>query len=64
MAEKLSFVSTHVHVTPFLKVQLHVDDLKAPVVQRLDNATHRINHSLVDGMIGFVDTQQMDGIMC
>lgn len=44
-------------MTPFLKVQLRVDHhLKAPVVQKLDNATHRVNHSLVNGMIGFVDT--------
>ena len=32
----------------------------APVVQRLDNAIHRINHYPVDSVVCFVDTYPLD----
>ena len=35
--------------------------LLAPVVQRLDNAIHRINHYPVDNAIGFPNTYPLDG---
>ena len=32
----------------------------ARVVQRLDNAIHRINHYPADSMVGFVNTYPLD----
>ena len=32
----------------------------APVVQRLDNAIHRINHYPVDSVVCFVNTYPLD----
>ena len=32
----------------------------APVVQRLDNITHRINHYPVDSVVCFVNTYPLD----
>ena len=36
------------------------DTLQAPVVQRLDNAIHRINRYPVDSMVCFVNTYRLD----
>ena len=33
---------------------------QAPVVQKVDNAIHRINHYPVDGVVCFVDTYPLD----
>ena len=33
---------------------------QAPVVQRLDNAIHRINHYLVDSVVCYVNTYPLD----
>ena len=33
---------------------------QAPVVQRLDNAIHRINHYPVDSVVCFVNTYPLD----
>ena len=33
---------------------------QAPVVQRLDNATHRINHYPADSVVCFVNTYPLD----
>ena len=33
---------------------------QAPVVQRLDNAIHRINHYPADSVVGFVNTYPLD----
>ena len=33
---------------------------QAPVVQRLDNAIHRINHYIVDSVVSFVNTYPLD----
>ena len=42
------------HKLPFLDVLL------APVVQRLDNAIHQINHYPVDSVVCFVNTYPLD----
>ena len=34
--------------------------VQAPVVQRLDNAIHRINHYPADSVVCFVDTYPLD----
>ena len=33
---------------------------QAPVVQKLDNAIHRINHYTLDSAIGFPNTYSLD----
>ena len=33
---------------------------QAPVVQRVDNAIHRINHYPVDSVVGFANTYPLD----
>ena len=33
---------------------------QAPVVQKVDNAIHRINHYLVDSVVCFVNTYPLD----
>ena len=33
----------------------------APVVQKVDNIIHRINHYLLDNAIGFPNTYLLDG---
>ena len=35
-------------------------NMQAPVVQRLDNAIHRINHYPVDSVVCFVNTYPVD----
>ena len=35
-------------------------DIQAPVVQRLDNAIHRINHYPADSVVCFVNTYPLD----
>ena len=42
--------------TPTIKIKSDLLTLLAPVVQRLDNATHRINHYPVDSVVCFVNT--------
>ena len=42
----------------FLKLLVHKD--QAPVVQKVDNAIHRINHYLLDIAIGFAITYPVD----
>ena len=37
------------------------NNLQAPVVQKLDNAIHLINHYPLDSAIGFVMTYPLDG---
>ena len=37
-----------------------VSKSQAPVVQKLDNAIHRINHYPVDSMVCFVNTYPLD----
>ena len=42
---------------------IHVSDnnvFQAPVVQRVDNAIHRINHYPVDSVVYFVNTYPLD----
>ena len=36
---------------------------QAPVVQRLDNAIHRINHYPADSMVCFVNTYPLDSVI-
>ena len=38
----------------------HVSVNLAPVVQRVDNAIHRINHYPVDSVVCFVNTYPLD----
>ena len=55
-------LSFHDHIRPILK-ELHwlpVAKQLAPVVQRLDNAIHRINHYPADSVVCFVHTYPLD----
>ena len=36
---------------------------QAPVVQRLDNAIHRINHYPADSVVCFVNTYPLDSVI-
>ena len=41
----------------------HIGAHQAPVVQRLDNAIHRINHYPADSVVCFVDTYPLDSVI-
>ena len=38
-------------------------NLQAPVVQRLDNVIHRINHYPADSVVCFVNTYPLDSVI-
>ena len=46
----------------FVGVTVIVCKSLAPVVQKVDNAIHRINHYPLDGAIGFAITYPMDDL--
>ena len=39
---------------------VHICEIQAPVVRRVDNAIHRINRYSVDGVVCFVKTYPLD----
>ena len=53
----------------FVFLNDHVDNTSytfrdlGPVVQRMDNAIHRINHYPVDSVVCFVDTYPLDSYL-
>ena len=51
-------VSQHVLINYVATVEMQA--LLAPVVQRLDNAIHRINHYPADRVVCFVNTYPLD----
>ena len=58
IAHELSHTSPLLGVLPLLLLLYH--PLLAPVVQKVDNAIHRINHYPLDIAIGFAITYPVD----
>ena len=48
------------HTTVIIFLQLFKYISQAPIVQKVDNAIHRINHYPLDGAIGFGITYPLD----
>ena len=47
-------------LTSFLEIVKIYSNFLAPVVQRVDNAIHRINHYPVDSIVCFTNTYPLD----
>ena len=61
LAERLLLRMSSVIASNFLfRIKVRKIVLQGPVVQKLDNAIHRINHYPVDSVVCFVNTYPLD----